>query len=121
MNTKQIAFLKAMLEESTISKACRRARINRTTGYKYLQDEEFKRELTRRRAECISDTVRYLQGKLTFCSETLVNIIENPKTSDQVKINAINAIYANCKAMTETSEIITRLEQIEESIEAGEQ
>lgn len=119
MSTKQTEFLKAMLEESTITKAAEKAKINRKTAYRYLQNSEFQKELNRRRGEAISDTVRYLQGKLALCNETLVSIIENPEASDQIKINACNSIYANCKAMTETAEIITRLEQIESLIESG--
>lgn len=119
MTAKQTAFLQAMLEESTITKAAEKAGINRTTAYKYLKDKDFKKELNARRTECVNDTVRYLQGKLSLCNETLVSIIENPDTNDQIKINAINAIYANCKSMTETAEIITRLEQVEELIESG--
>lgn len=37
MNNKQVSFLKALLEESTISKACKKAGISRRTGYKYLK------------------------------------------------------------------------------------
>lgn len=120
MTGKQTQFLKAMLEESTISKAAERAGITRKTAYNYLRNKDFQKELNQRRGECINDTVRYLQGKLSLCNETLVSIIENPDTSDQIKINAINAIYTNCKSMTETAEIITRLEQVEELIESGE-
>lgn len=120
MTGKQTLFLKAMLEESTISKAADRAGITRKTAYNYLQNKDFQKELNRRRGECITDTVRFLQSKLALCNETLVSIIENPDTSDQIKINAINAIYTNCKSMTETAEIITRLEQVEELIESGE-
>ena len=119
MTNKQTSFLKAMLEESTITKAAEKAGITRYTAYKFLKDPIFQKELNSRRAECINDTVRYLQGKLAMCNETLVSIVENPNTSDQVKINAINAIYTNCKSMTETAEIITRLEQIEDLIESG--
>lgn len=120
MKGKQMQFLQAMLEESTLTKAAERIGISRTTAYKYLKDKDFQKELNQRRGECINDTVRYLQGKLSLCNETLVSIIENPETSDQIKINAINAIYLNCKSMTETAEIITRLEQVEELIESGE-
>lgn len=116
MNSKQTAFLKAMLEESTITKAAAAAGINRKTAYRYLQSPDFQQELNRRRSEAISDTVRYLQGKLALCNETLIAIIENPDTGNQIKINACNSVYANCKAMTETAEIIARLEQIEKLI-----
>ena len=119
MKAKETAFLKAMLEESTITKAIQKANISRETAYKYLKNPTFQAELNKRRSECINDTVRYLQGKLSLCNETLVKIIEDPNTSDQIKINAINAIYTNCKSMTETAEIITRLASIEEALEGG--
>lgn len=105
MTTKQTAFLKAMLEESTIKKAAEKAGISRDTAYKYLKNENFQAELNKRRSECVTDTVRFLQSKLSLCSETLVSIVENPETGAQIKINAINAIFANCKALLETTEI----------------
>ena len=60
-----------------------------------------------------------LQIKLTVCSEQLVRIIENEDTADQVKINAINTVFSNFKTMSETAEIIARLEAIEQLMEAG--
>ena len=121
MTQKQIAFLQAMLQYSTITKAAEVAGISQNTATKYLKEPEFQAELNRRRGECLNDTVRFLQSKLTLCSEQLVSIIENPDTADQVKINAINSVFTNCKAMTETADIINRLEQIEKLMEAGEE
>lgn len=109
-------LLQALLEESNVSKAATAAGISRNTAYQYMKKPEFERELNRRRSECINDTVRFLQGKLALCGETLIGIIESPEASDQVKINAINAVYANCKAMTETVEVINRLQKIEDSM-----
>lgn len=121
MTAKQTAFLKAMLEESTISKAVKAAGISRDTAYKYLKDPSFKAELDKRRSECLNDTVRFLQTKLTLCSEQLISIIEKEDTADQVKINAINTVFANFKAMAETADIVERLEQIEELMKSGEE
>lgn len=120
MTQKQTAFLQAMLHCSTIKKAAELAGISVNTATKYLQDPEFQEELSRLRCECLNDTVRYLQSKLTLCSEQLVKIIEKPDTSDQVKINAINAVFSNCKAITETAEVISRLEQIERAMKENE-
>lgn len=113
LTTKQTAFLKAMLEESTIKKAAEKAGISRDTAYKYLKNENFQAELNKRRSECVTDTVRFLQSKLSLCSETLVSIVENPETGAQIKINAINAIFANCKALLETTEILQKMAELE--------
>lgn len=120
VTNKQVAFLKAMLEESTITKASEKAGIGRKTAYQYLKNPDFIKELNERRMEYINDTVRYLQGKLSLCNETLIDIIQNPKTSDQIKINAINAVFANCKQMTETADIIGMLTEIEERLNGGQ-
>ena len=120
MTQKQTSFLKAMLEESTIGKAAEKANISRETARKYLKDPGFKAELEKRRSECLNDTVRFLQSKLTVCSEQLVRIIENEDTADQVKINAINTVFSNFKTMSETAEIVARLEEIEKLVREGD-
>lgn len=66
-----MSFLKSMREESTIVKAAAAANISRDTAYKYLKGPAFKAELDKRRSECLNDTVRFLQSKLTVCSEQL--------------------------------------------------
>lgn len=84
MTSKQTAFLQAMLEESTISKATAKAGITRKTAYNYMKNEDFQRELTRRRGECINDTVRYLQGKGITPSDSAI-CLELGLTSEQLK------------------------------------
>ena len=109
---KKLKFLQALLSESTVTKALEKAGISRSTGYEYLKDEEFQNELTKRKTECIDDTIRYLQSKLSLCNETLISIIEDSAVAPQVKINAINTVYATCKSMTEAAEIMGMSDQV---------
>ena len=113
MNKKQMNFLQALLTETTIAEATKKAGISRSTAYRYLNDPQFKQELNKAKAECISDTIRYLQGNLTACSEELMKIVKNPDTSDQVRINAINTVFQNCKSLIDTCEVEERMQQIE--------
>lgn len=113
MTAKQTAFLKAMLEQPTITKAAESAGISRATAYKYLESPSFQAELSKRRGECIDGVVQFMQSKLALCSEELVKIIENPKTASQVKINAINSIFANCKALTDMTVTVQALEKLQ--------
>lgn len=116
MNKKQLNFLQALLTESTITNAVKKAGISRSTAYKYLSDAEFKQELNKAKAECISDTIRYLQSNMTVCGEKLMEIVRNPDTADQVRINAINTVFQNCKSLIDTCEIEERIRQIEELV-----
>ena len=117
MNKKQLSFLQALLTESTIAAASKKANISRNTAYRYLNDPEFKQNLNKAKSECISDTIRYLQGNLTACSEELMKIVKHPLTADQVRINAINTVFQNCKSLIDTCEIEERMRQIEELLE----
>lgn len=119
MNKKQLNFLQALLTETTIAGASAKAGISRTTAYRYLSNANFQQELNKAKAECISDTIRYLQGNLTACSEELMQIIKRPDTADQVRINAINTVFANCKSLIDTYEVEERMQRIEEMLQEG--
>lgn len=117
LSSKQNKFLQAVLTESTIQKAAQKSGISRSTAYKYLNDSKFKLCLDKAKNECIHDTIRYLQCNLTTCSEQLMKIIKNPETSDQVRINAINTVFQNCKSLIDTYEVEERIHQIEEMLQ----
>ena len=113
MNNRKNKFLVALLEESSITKAAEKAGISRPTAYKFLKDPDFQEELSERKSETIDGCIRYLQGKLALCNETLISIIEDPTTAPQVKINALNSVFATVKAMTETAELLEMSEKVE--------
>ena len=117
MKGKKQEFLNALLTEPTIVDASRRAGISRSTAQRYLKSEDFKKELETARTNTVNDTVRFLQGKLSLCNETLINIINDPNVKPQIKINAINTVYTNVKQMIDTSELLGRVEQLESIIE----
>ena len=121
LSSKQNRFLQCLLTESTVMKAAQKAGISRSTAYKYLNDPKFKSCLDSARGECIHDTIRFLQGNFAKCSEELMKIVDNPETADQVRINAINSVFANGKALIDNYEIEERLKQIEELLQEKEE
>ena len=50
-----------------------------------------------------------------------MEIIKDPNTTPQVKINAINSIFNNCNKLTETNDILTKIASIEERLAEQEQ
>lgn len=111
--TKKERFMLAMLENPTVTKAIQSAGISRTMAYKYLKDEDFKQELERRRNEAVSDAVNYLQSNLTRCAEVLIDIVNNQRVPPQVRINAVNSVFTNAKAMTESVDFLLRVVELE--------
>lgn len=62
-----------------------------------MNDTDFKRELDRKKEEMLSRISGYLQGSLVDCCERLMEIVKDPDTSAQVKINAISLIFQNAR------------------------
>ena len=111
--TKREEFLIALMQEPTITRAYKRAGIGKTKAYAFLNDKSFKADLNRLKGEILSSVTSYLQSNLAECSETLMNIIRSDDVSAQVKINAAQVIFSNCKAFTEVVDFLPRLEALE--------
>lgn len=120
INQKKNAFLKAMLEQSNVTQAIKTSGISKATAYKYLKDPEFKSELDKQQGNCIREAVCLMKGKLSRCAEELLKIVEDPGTADQVKINAVNAVFSAYKNLGETADIQARLEKLEDMLEKAE-
>lgn len=112
--TKREEFLIALMEEPTITKAYLRAGISKSKAYAFLGDNSFKADLNRLKAEILSSVTSYLQSNLAECSETLMAIIRSDGVSAQVKINAAQVVFNTCRALTETVDILPRIEALEE-------
>ena len=121
LNDKNSKFIDTYLSSKNMTETCKKLDITRSTAYRYLKEDIVKAEIDKRRGELINDTTLYLQGSLQECSKILMDIIKDPKTSPQVKINAINSIFSNCNKLTETNDILVKIASIEERLTADEQ
>lgn len=115
LTDKQIKFIDAYLNSKSVIETCNKLNISRSNAYKnYLNNQQVKNEISKRRLELLSDTTLYLQDNLKICSKTLIDIIKSKETTAQVKINAINSIFTNFNKLTETNDIMTKLIELEE-------
>ena len=121
LEDKYIKFIDTYLNSKSITETCKKLNITRSTAYRYLKEENVKAEIDKRRGELINDTTLYLQDSLQECSRQLMEIIKDPNTTPQVKINAINSIFNNCNKLTETNDILTKIASIEERLAEQEQ
>ena len=121
LNDKQSKFIDTYLASKNMTETCKKLKISRNTAYNYLKDEIVKDEINKRRTELMSDTTLFLQGNLQECSNMLMAIVKSENTTPQVKINAINSIFNNCNKLIETSDILVRLNNIEEQLKVQEE
>lgn len=116
ISSNQEKFIEAYLVDSNISRISKKMKISRPTIYSYLNNEEVKSELLRRKKEIIEETNSFLRNNLLKASEELVNIITEFTTSDSTRLQAINTLFNINQKLTETIDIEERIEKIEAKI-----
>ena len=121
MTTRQIKFMKELLQCGTITEAIKNTGISSSTAYKWMnEDDEFKEQLQKRKTEMLNDVVITMQVGFNDAVIELLGIIRKPDISDQVKINAIDCLFRNARPLIEEVDILNRLQKIEESMNEGE-
>ena len=109
------ALITAFLTSYKPAEIMKAAGISKTKYYRLKADADFQRILTERRSELVREAVMKMESYLTEDVEILQEIIRDPETSAQVKINGINLLMnqlSNWKTMTE---VLDRLQKLEDS------
>ncbi|MDH6363266.1 hypothetical protein M2139_000314 [Enterococcus sp. PF1-24] len=120
LNIRQERFLKALLTESSIEKACVVAKINRTTGYKYLKDEKFLLEYRVLRREAMQQVTARLQKVSEEAVSVLHEIMLDQDNTPSARVQAAKNILDISYRSLELDDIQERVEQLEQNIKKGD-
>ena len=93
--------------------------LSKNTVYKIRNDPNFQMVIRERKDAILKTAVNKMQSYLTKDVEILQGIIEDPETSPQVKINAIQTIMSQLRDWTTTTDIMKRLEALQGTSEDG--
>lgn len=108
-------IISALLANPTVRAASAECKVSETQIYKRLNDPEFKQRYEAARLEILKGTAAAVQHHTARASEVMYEILNNPEASDQVKLNAAEAIFRTSLKLTEQVDIIAKLEQLEKA------
>ncbi len=77
LTDRQLKAIPHIVGSPTYTEGCKKAKINKTTLYKWLKELEFKAELDRQRDEVTAEAFGVLSQSLTKAVETLVGLLDN--------------------------------------------
>lgn len=117
LTTKQQNFLVAVLEEETIDKAIKSAGVSRSTAYKYLDDEDFKRELSMQRRRMVNGISNQLTQHGRKAVDTLAKNLNDPESTAANRNQAAKIILEFIYKNHEIENVIERLDAVEELID----
>ena len=107
----------AFLENDKIVDIMSATGLSRSTIDRYKADPKLQRILSERRAAFVETAVTKMQKALSEGADVLHRIIKNEAVSPQVRVNAVQILFAQCRSWTETVDILHRLEAIEAEME----
>ena len=116
MTPKKQKALLALLTSPTREKAAAVAGITSKTLRGYLADPEFQAEYKRAFAVLVEDATRQAQQAIAPALSTLREIVEDSDENAQARISAARSILEYSMKLTETTDILTRLDELERTI-----
>ena len=111
LTDRQIKALPHLVSSATYTEGCKKAKVNKTTLYKWLRIPEFKAELGRQRDEVAAEAFEMLSQGLTKAVEALVGLLDNK--DDRLKRLAAKDIIEHILKRKEIEDLDKRLKAIE--------
>lgn len=118
LTVKQSTFLIEYAKTDNLSHSCKVAGINRSTGYKYLEQEDFQFALEQIKTKIVNSAWTKLSSNLEVAVDNLIKILKDPKTSVNGRLRATELIFNYTSRYTDNREIVERMERLEENINA---
>lgn len=87
--------------------------LSKKTCYKIRNDPKFQQVIRERKEAILKTAVNKMQSYMLSDAEALQKIIEDPETPRQVRINAINTKWTHMKEWTTTTDIMKKLEDLQ--------
>ena len=103
-----------MLTSKTVEDAYKKADITRNTAYRYLSDDDWKKEYRKKRNELTETLTTQLLQLGTQAIETLKENMVDPDATPATKNTTAKTILDYIYSNYDREQIIERLEQLEE-------
>ena len=114
LTDRQLKAIPFIVTSPTYTAGLEKARLNRTTFYKWLKQSDFKAELDRQREEVAIEAFGVLQQSLTKAVETLAGMLDSK--DDRLKRLTANDIINHVLKHKELAELEQRLAAIEDRL-----
>ena len=116
LTPRQLKAIPFIVSSPTYTEGMQKAKVNRSTFYKWLKEPEFKAELDRQRNEVAAEAFGVLSQSLTKAIETLVGLLDHK--DDRLKRLTAKDIIEHFLKHKELRELEERIDAIEQRLNA---
>lgn len=104
----------ALLSSDTQTEAAAKCGITDRALRQYLADPDFKAEYQAKKKSLVSEATRQIQSSYHSAIKALRDVVESKTSSESARISAARALLEYGLKFTEVSEILKRIEALEE-------
>lgn len=117
-NCKDEIIINGLLSYPTIREASRNIGIPESTVYNRLRDASFQSKYTKAKSEMLTQSCGYLRARVADATDTIVSVMADKDVPPQSRISAARTVLQYALKLTETTEILQRLEALEDQEES---
>ena len=114
LTARQLKAIPHIVGSPTYTEGCKKAKINKTTFYKWLKEPEFKAELDRQRDGVTAEAFGILSQALTKAVECLAGLLDNK--DDRLKRLAAKDVIDFIIRHKENEDLDERLKEVEKRL-----
>ncbi len=107
-------IVSALIECGTIKGAAESLGVQVKTLYSRMKSEDFKVLYSRTKSDLLKASAAKMQSNLADACDVIAEIMKDADTAQQVRLNAADCIIRNTLKMLEQTDIIERVEELEE-------
>lgn len=113
MDFRRERALSALIESRTIAEAADRAGVSASTLYRYTSEPEFRGRLRAVSRTALAEASRRLSAESAEAVNVIAEIMTAPNTPAQVRLNAADRILQHAARLTERTDMLERLAELE--------
>ena len=114
LTTRQLAFLRLLIEGRSVQAAARAVKSSRTTCYRWMRQDAFRHALSIAKGEVFAEAVDELKMAALAASRKLVTLLDS-KSENTARLTAVEIMEANFR-IVETENLDARLTALEKKI-----
>ena len=113
---KDEVIIAALLSNPTVRAASKACGVSETQIYARLRSPAFKKKYDDARRELLQQSTAYIQGIVSEAIQKMRDVMNDPNASQQVQLNAAEAITRNNLKLTEQTDVLAQLAELKKAV-----
>lgn len=109
-------IIAALIGNPTVRAASKACGISETQIYARLRTPAFKKRYDDARREVLEQSTAYIQGIVSEAIQKMRSVMNDPDASQQVQLNAAEAITRNSLKLTEQADILAQIAELKRAV-----